>query len=294
MIVDLFAGPGGWDVGLAKVRPDLSMVGVEYDRGVVETRTRAGLTTIWADVSALDPTGLTDVDGLVASPPCQDWSTSGKLRRTASLRGQLVEQVPRWVEALSPRWVACEQVAGVLPVWEIYARRLAALGYWTWSGILFGADYGLPQLRTRAILLAHRDRPVAPPRPTHDRYGRHGLPHWRPLLEVIDPVDGHDLADLFVDPVTSSGVGRRARYGRSPIYPLIRPAMTMGSDGFRWAICTRDGTHLRKITRAEGCRIQGFPDDYPFPEKRSPMFAQCGDAVPSHLAAAIFTSILGQ
>lgn len=290
MIADLFAGPGGWDVGLEIARPghDL-MLGVEFDRKVVDTRTRAGLQTIWADVTELDPAGL-EIDGLVASPPCQDWSTSGTRSGWGSMRGQLVTEVPRWVETLRPRWVACEQVAAVEPVWKLYAHQFAALGYWTWAGTLYGADYGLAQYRPRAILLAHRDRPVFPPRPTHHRHGSHGLPRWRGIIEELNPTP--NLEALYVDRLESNGAGRLARFGPTPISPTLRVGPTVTTSAERWTICHPDRTPVRNLTLDEVIRLQGFPADYPFPENRSSAIGQIADTVPPPLAAAIFGALL--
>lgn len=73
----------------------------------------------------------------------------------------------RWIEDLRPRWIACEQVPAVLPIWRAYCRLLDELGYSTWTGILNAANYGVPQTRRRAILIASLDRHVDGPPPTH-------------------------------------------------------------------------------------------------------------------------------
>lgn len=291
MILDLFAGPGGWDVGLSQYRPDLETLGVEFDPHVIETRTEAGFASIWADVSELDPAGL-EVDGLIASPPCQDWSSAGKRAGFDSLRGQLVTEVPRFVDALRPRWIACEQVRQVAPIWEIYARTFKALGYWTWSGVLMGADYGLPQRRPRAILIAHRDRPVAPPRPTHNELGRYGLPRWRGAIEVLEPTPGHDNAELFLDGVSVRGKGMARRWGAGPIYPTRRAAPTVISTASHWMLVTREREPIRQLTLDEMQALQGFPPDFPRHRIQSHAAQQIADAVPPPLARAVLTSVL--
>lgn len=293
MILDLFAGPGGWDVGLSQLDSSLETVGVEFDRHVIETRNAAGFTSIFADVSQLDPAGL-EIDGLIASPPCQDWSSAGKGARLDSLRGQLVTEVPRFVDAARPRWIACEQVRQVAPVWEVYARNFRALGYWTWSGVLMGADYGLPQRRPRAILIAHRDRPVAPPRPTHNEHGRYGLPRWRPAIDALEPdgLDGHKLEQLYLDGVHSRGSGMARRWGRGTIYPTLRTAPTVISTAALWDLVTRDGEVVRQLRLTEMAKLQGFPDNFPLHPARTHAAQQIADAVPPPLARAVLTSVL--
>lgn len=68
-----------------------------------------------------------------------------------------------------PEWICMEQVPAVLPIWEAYARALRLLGYSVWCGTLNAADYGVPQTRKRAMLIASRTRTVTAPAPTHAR-----------------------------------------------------------------------------------------------------------------------------
>ena len=195
MIIDIFAGPGGWDEGLLTLgRSDV--IGIEWEKYACATARAAGHRRAQADVSTLDPTrlGVGDVDGLIGSPPCQAWSMAGKrggesdhthchelADRMATgddstdwtswedERSPLVCQPIRWVRDLQPEWVALEEVPQVASLWEHFTRILDGWGYSTWTGDLCAADYGVPQTRIRRILIASRSRKVGPPPPTHSK-----------------------------------------------------------------------------------------------------------------------------
>jgi len=193
-ILDLFAGPGGWDLAARELGID--PLGIEWDDAACATREAAGLRTLQADVAGLDTVGW-QVDGLIASPPCQAYSaagrregqadvplvlqairdlvagrdTRGELRaRCRDQRSLLVVEPLRWALALEPAWIALEQVPPVLPLWEVVADVLRERGYSVWTGILEAERYGVPQTRERAILMASRARHVEPPQATHQRY----------------------------------------------------------------------------------------------------------------------------
>jgi DNA (cytosine-5)-methyltransferase 1 len=193
--VDLFAGPGGWDVAAHWLGVD--PLGIEWDDAACRVREAAGLRTLQADVAALDPLDF-PCDLLIASPPCTAFSMAGKGEGRAALdtllaavstmgAGEPIDQAAldeacsdetahlvleplRWALALEPRLICCEQVPPVLPVWEAMEPILRARGYATWSGVLSAEQYGVPQTRRRAFLIASLDGPVSMPSPSHQRY----------------------------------------------------------------------------------------------------------------------------
>lgn len=79
--VDLFAGPGGWDIAAGALGVDV--LGVELDAAACETRDAAGLRTLRADVSLLDPLAVAleafgrRPEGVIGSPPCPTFSAAG-------------------------------------------------------------------------------------------------------------------------------------------------------------------------------------------------------------------------
>ena len=200
-ILDLFAGPGGWDEGLRMLGRE-DVVGVELDTAACATARANGHERVQADITALDPTAFAaeliggPIEGLIASPPCQAWSLAGARggeedRRAcheladrmdilgddsidftewADPRSHLVTQPVRWVRDINPEWVAMEEVPAVKGLWEHFAEIFRSWGYSVDTGVLQAEAYGVPQTRKRAILIASRVREVELPEPTHSRY----------------------------------------------------------------------------------------------------------------------------
>ncbi|HEY2763370.1 MAG TPA: DNA cytosine methyltransferase [Pseudonocardiaceae bacterium] len=113
--------------------------------------------------------------------------------RKQAITSALVVEIPRYVHVLTPEWIACEQVPGVLPLWKALSVALRLQGYRTWCGVLIATDYGVPQTRKRAIFLASRNpaHRVGPPEPTHtkepgepDLFGD-PLPKWVSMAQAL-------------------------------------------------------------------------------------------------------------
>jgi DNA (cytosine-5)-methyltransferase 1 len=288
-VVDLFAGPGGWDV--AARRLGLDPLGVEWTEDTCATRRRAGLRTLRVDVSTLDPRELGPAAGLIASPPCQTFTQAGSLRdglaslpgirgamdalargedvrhlAAADPRSVLVVEPLRWALALRPEWLAWEQVPRVLPIWRHAADVLGARGYRCWTGVLDAADYGLPQRRQRAVLIGARAGVPGEPAPTHAEGGAGGLAPWVSMAEALgwDPtwkLRSHYRRVPSKDLEAGRNVGRV--YSPSDVVAVTRPSRTVTGGTTRWNLRTPRGT--RFLSAREVAILQGWPEGYPWP-----------------------------
>lgn len=347
-VVELFRGPGGWAEGLRML--GLSDIGLEWDTAACRTARAAGHATIQTDVAAY-PTGpfRGRITGLIASPPCQAWSRAGKrggladqalvhqavhdlahgrdtraelLTRCKDVRSLLAAEPMRWLYDLRPEWVCLEEVPDVLPLFQQHAGILRGWGYSVWVGILNAADYGVPQTRKRAILLASRTRPMSAPEPTHaktpvtDLFGGRPAP-WMSMADALGlpsgvtvntrgdrPTDSRGRAaggnEFSADGPSNALTGRarswKLRSGQGWKLPsgdveryeraLNEPSFTITSTANRckWV---GDGVEERNLTLAEAAILQAFPPDHPFHGTRTKQFEQVGNAVPPLLAAHI-------
>lgn len=299
LIVDLFAGPGGWSEGLRLL--GMSDIGIEFDERACATRAAAGHETICADVSTY-PTEAFEgkTTGLIASPPCQDFSVAGKKAGMAGQRAQLITEVLRWAEALKPEWIACEQVPPVLKIWEAYAEVLEDMGYATWVGRLNAADYGVPQTRRRAFLLASRVRSVAPPPPTHAEAPEESLfGELKPWVTMGQALGWGRIRAMQQRPEPSPYM---TTVKDGPPWWSVRPSTTIVGS-FSPDIVAGPGVDLTvprqkrkgsvRITEQEGLVLQSFRPDYPVQGPKTKRWQQIGNAVPPLLAAHVIAAVAG-
>ena len=178
----------------------MTPIGFELSAHACVTRSRSAMLTVRTDLTGYELDASVEVEGLIASPPCVAWSSAGSKqgRDEAVTVCEVVNEVSladwehkvvnnagvqdmnallleplRWWLRHQPEWCAFEQVPSVLPVWQAMAARMREAGYSTWTGVLNAADFGVGQTRQRAFLMAHKDRVMVPPDPTH---GEHPAP----------------------------------------------------------------------------------------------------------------------
>ncbi|WP_228975206.1 DNA cytosine methyltransferase [Streptomyces sp. DH12] len=303
----LFAGPGGLDHPAHTLgHPTL---GIELDPHTVATRRNAGLPTINADVRHLTIHDLPEATTLTAGPPCQTYSVAGTgtgrtaltallhraramaARRTLSPadgldeRSLLVLEPLRWIldaadEGRPYRAIVLEQVPQALPVWQTYAELLTTEGYSVACGILSAEQYGVPQTRRRAVLVANLYDVVALPAPTHRRWPpRPGDEHLLPTVAMADVLDRGE--DFTVVSNYGTGGDPKARGRRHS----SEPAFTVTGKVSRNRVLDADGRDLPRFTHAEAGALQGFPANYPWTGRDIPQ--QIGNACPVPLGAAL-------
>lgn len=315
--MDLFGGAGGLTVGLKSA--GFAVVGAidNSPLAVAAYRSNHPDVHVWErDIAGLSPLRAAaeldlvpgDLDLLAGCPPCQGFSTIRTRRKSRSVpdkRNRLVAQFARWAEALLPRALMMENVPGLADDVRLtrMVKRLERAGYSVTRGILDAADYGVPQRRSRFVLLAMRGAEIPfagrdPARRTvRDAIGR--LPHPD---ESDDPLHNHGeqrsaAVRSRIEAIPAGGGMRllgdehqlachRRTNGFYDVYGRMawdKPAPTITGG----CVNPSRGRFLhpeqnRAITLREAALLQSFPADYDIPLDRGKYHAAqlIGNALP--------------
>jgi DNA (cytosine-5)-methyltransferase 1 len=353
--VSLFSGAGGLDLGLAKaewkvlaqVEVDGDSVDSLHKHSKFHVEAPLLLNERIEDVS---PGHLRRSLGLrkgqltllAGGPPCQPFTTSGLRQsindaRAASLFPRYLE----FVREFKPRALLIENVDGLLsaalshrplvdrgsgspPLQESERKgsflrwllnELGGLGYSLSWGVAEAADYGVPQMRQRAIIIGIRGKsPCFLPAAT---FGGDGLPPYRTLrqalrhvkeLGAVQPLStrkrrvyahippGGNWRDL-PEEIQRETMGRAffAEGGRSGWWRRLgwdKPAATILGMPDHSSTALIHPEEVRCLSVNECAAIQTFPKDAAFAGSPRSQYQQIGNAVPPLLAAQLGKAIL--
>lgn len=184
--IDLFAGCGGLSLGLMKagwqgvfavekthdafatLEHNFCREDAPYKFDWPEWLPQSAITTqellskYSAELKAMRGT----IDMIAGGPPCQGFSSAGQ-RNPNDPRNKLAEEYIQFVSLLEPKYLLLENVRGFqskfkgqdIPYSEVVKSRLANCaqnGYKVYSSMVSASDFGVPQPRSRFIMIAVR------------------------------------------------------------------------------------------------------------------------------------------
>jgi DNA (cytosine-5)-methyltransferase 1 len=168
--IDVFAGAGGLSEGFRQADWYI-LAGVDNDPSAAETFRLNFLNAAFfqENIVELDPERLLkrcglkqgQLDCLIGGPPCQSFSYNNHARSASNDRARLFRQYLKIVATLRPKTLLMENVPGMLTIGDgkivkEIQEKLSELGYTSNIKILFAEDFGVPQERRRAFVIATR------------------------------------------------------------------------------------------------------------------------------------------
>lgn len=287
-VADLFCGGGGSSTGIAASGLGAVVCGMDNDERVLAVyRRNHAHRSVVHDLSDVNATvralRALDVDVVVGSPPCQDFSMAGN--RKEGERADLTRKFAKTIAVLRPRAFVMENVPEVLTS-EAYADALGTwrdVGYHVAAVVITACHVGVPQRRRRAIVVGT-------------------LASSAPLREFVDRV--HALQD--VEPTTVRmalpevgdtyivvGRNRRSAWVRS----ADRPAPTLRRNCLQapsvetYSPREDDAGPVERaslLTAWQAGILSGFPRRYEWPEQPRLAAHVIGNAVCPPVMAWIF------
>ena len=244
--------------------------------------------------------------------PCPGFSEAGP-RLVDDERNFLYLHFIRCLMQIQPKLFVAENVKGMMTlgkgeVFKQIVEDFAAAGYTIYHKLLNSAEYGVPQIRERVILVGVRndiDYEYKFPEPTHG-YGVPGLHEVVTLREAIGDLED-DPGEYFTGSYSTIFMSRNRKKSwndpsftiqasgrQAPIHPAGMPMKHVGKDKYIFS----DGEdNNRRLSVKEIARIQTFPDWYEFSRGNSGkksnnakldlIYKQIGNAVPVRLALAM-------
>lgn len=173
-VVDLFAGVGGLTLGFLKANDAAGRFRFDA-RLLVDNDPTAAYTfkknfpkiPYWpndlrrvtgTDILSLLKLKCGELDFLIGGPPCQGFSPSGK-RWLEDNRNKLMAHFVTAAHEIAPKCVIIENVPTALSAWQkLFSEEIqeAFSGYIVKTAVLNASQFGIPQMRKRAFVVALR------------------------------------------------------------------------------------------------------------------------------------------
>ncbi|MEV7112683.1 DNA cytosine methyltransferase [Streptomyces anulatus] len=336
--VEICAGAGGQALGLHEALfRHLALI--EIDPHAVETlRENVEGNEAWegcmvkqADLTTLDPKALRlelglepgELDLLAGGVPCPPFSVAGKQLGPDDER-DLFPIMLNLVEELEPKAVMIENVRGLLEPREKFQgyreellERLESMGYGKcyWE-VLEAKNYGVPQLRPRAILVALKTAYLpffAQTKPKKLPVRTVGAALEATMVKRFAEIDDPRAADALKKwrEAASKGVaptlvGGSKKHGGADLGPT-RAKKAWAALGVCGLGVANDSEEMKKqesyerdlfaaagpkLTVEQAAIIQGFPPTWKFKGRKTAAYRQVGNAFPPPVAQAVGEQII--
>lgn len=301
--LEICAGAGGQAIGLEQAGFEhVALVEIEHIACQTLRTNRPHWNVVEGDLRRFDPRPFKgQIDLLAGGVPCPPFSVAGKQLGNEDERDLFPEAV-RIATECDPKAILLENVKGLLdPKFYDYRKQLLnelrQIGFEAEWRLLHASDFGVSQIRPRAILVALKNK-----------YWCHFK--W-PEKSDMEPIS---VGELLYPAMAELGWERASEWKNKA--RNIAPTLVGGSKKhggpdlgptrakLAWKNLGVDGHGLAdrppvngfegnpRLTVSMTALIQGFPTDWQFAGKKTPAYRQIGNAFPPPVAMALGISII--
>lgn len=301
--LEICAGAGGQALGLEQAGFEhLELVELELMACHTLQLNRPDWKVLRKDVrnySAIHLKGKVDL--LAGGVPCPPFSVAGKQLGQDDERDLFPEAI-RLANECNPKAIMLENVKGILePKFSEYRRfiiqQLNDLGYECDWRLLNASDYGVSQLRPRAILIGLKkeyfhffgwpEKAKSKPKPIGEllfhemsKGGWEKVEEWKNIANRVAP----------------TLVGGSKKHGGADLGPTRAKkawaVLGVCGKGLADAPPSPGFEGMPRLTLAMTALVQGFPSNWQFVGKKTPGYRQVGNAFPPPVAKAVGVSII--
>ena len=264
-LIDLFCGAGGMTLGFTKAfnHNFESAWANDFNKYCIETYNQNfgnhGIYGDLVDILKNKSTVIPKADVVIGGPPCQGFSLLNKNRKNDPRR-QLWRQYLEVVKRADAEIFVIENVPQLLGTKEHGEILTTAnkMGFKLWSGKICSADYGVPQIRWRAVIIGSKKidpRDIFPPRKTHFNPAKMALNNYDLLLNdeeyLNKPKLWKTVRDAIADLPNPSGVEIRdikapldLHFGRTPTAKSLKRYKAIPKEGMNRIDLLRNAPEL--------------------------------------------------
>ena len=299
--IEICAGAGGQALGLEWAGFEHDAL-VEIEKLACDTLriNRPHWNVIEKDLRSFSAKSFQNIDLLAGGVPCPPFSIAGQQRGHLDER-DLFPEALRLISECNPRAIMLENVRGLLdPKFMAYRKtilsRLAKMGYVGQWKLINSSDFGVSQLRPRAILVAMRKEYMDffrwPAQSTQAPVTVGAL-----LYKEMSSLGWENVENwkMQANKIAPTIVGGSKKHGGADLGPTRakKAWAELGVDGKGLADSppVNGSKAMPRLTLKMAALIQGFPEEWLFAGKKTPAYRQVGNAFPPPVAKAIGISI---
>jgi len=303
-VISLFCGAGGMDLGFIKAGHEIIWANDNDPDSCKTYEKNFGHKPICKDIKEIPSSEIPEGDVVIGGFPCQGFSIANPYRHTEDKRNELYLQLLRVVRDKKPKYFVAENVVGLCSIggYEdkkdrkehkgIILKKILGelkianeIGYDVEFKILNSANFGVPQIRRRVIILGTRkdiNKKLKHPEPIHSKET------WKTVGEALQglPEEPDEKSEKFSNHIGTSHkvkinkfIGNRKTDPNKP-----SPTIVGRGGGTGGPVIIPHPNEKRRMTVRETARLQSFPDDFIFEGSVTSQYRQIGNAVPWLLA----------